>query len=299
MVKKTMLILGGKGFIGSALVRYFTSKNYDVFIGVRTKPSNEKELLIDITEKNMLKNVADQYDFDIVINCAAIVGNKNIGKKIYDANVKACANIMHIFKQSDLIFFGSADEYDAAQKNQLVEEGSYLLKKRSLYGLSKFASTTTILLNKEIEKMQGRDRRVVILRPFTVFGEGDWEKRVVPDLIIGALKNKPVKMGNPQSSRDFIYVQDVATAINTLLDHQAEGIFNVCSGKNTTYGEMHKMIENIFNKKIEVLWNHYGSEKDCFPPGSNIKLKSLGWSPTPLTEGLKRTATWFKQHYGG
>ena len=120
----------------------------------------------------------------------------------------------------------------------------------------------------------------VIVRLFQVFGEFQREDTALAAFLKSKKENRPVTLTETTAQstfksgqRDFIYAGDVANAMVKLMELQAGGIYNVCSGEITTMEDVAKAIKAkvkwIPRRKYEVERHH----------GSNNKIKLLGWRP--------------------
>jgi len=71
-------------------------------------------------------------------------------------------------------------------------------------------------------------------RLFFPYGPGEPAERLIPAVIRGLLQGTPVDCTHGRQIRDFVYVDDVATALVALLDGEGQGTFNVGSGTGMT-----------------------------------------------------------------
>ena len=152
---------------------------------------------------------------DLVFHLAGI--QQGEAKDIYRTNVMGAVHLLEAVRQechsSRVLLVGSAAEYGLVGKNELPVTESTPCKPQGPYGLSKYAST---LAGLDWSRQFGM--KVVIARPFNIIGAG-----ISPNLFAGALLARArealatqgdpmVKVGNMESQRDFIAVEDVVEA---------------------------------------------------------------------------------------
>lgn len=130
----------------------------------------------------------------------------------------------------------------------------------------------------------------VLVRLFQVFGEFQREDTAISVFLRLKAEDKPVLLMETKDQsryrsgqRDFIYAGDVAEAMILLMEKEATGLYNVCSGKVNTIEEIAKTI------KAKTKWiptRPYDVDRHH---GDNSKIKKLGWSPkTEVISWLKK-----------
>ena len=141
---------------------------------------------------------------------------------------------------------------------------------------------------------------ITALRFFTVYGP--WGR---PDMALflftdAITKGQPIKVFNRgKMSRNFTYVDDIATGTITVLDKAKDyGVMNIGGDKEETLMRYIEVLEENLGKK---------AKKKLMPmqPGdvpktvADIKkLRKLGWKPTTRIEkGIKNFVDWYKEYY--
>ncbi|HJT24688.1 MAG TPA: NAD(P)-dependent oxidoreductase, partial [bacterium] len=134
-------------------------------------------------------------------------------------------------------------------------------------------------------------------RIFYPYGPKEDERRVVPAVIQSLLKGHPFPATSGKQLRDYIFVEDVASAFCAMAEKSADGVFNVCSGKPVA---VRSLLENAGKKTGRVELIQFGAKPQYAwePPllaGDNRRLRSLGWKPCfGLDEGMEKTVQWWK-----
>ena len=142
--------------------------------------------------------------------------------------------------------------------------------------------------------LTGMFPNTVVVRPFSLFGEGEAEWRFMPT-VIKSLKSGQVMNLVPEVKHDWIYVTDAALAILRVAESNLMGSVNIGSGKQYSNLEVVKMFEKIADKKL-----NYNNVTQLRTYDTNhwvantSKLKSIGYAPVyGVRCGLKRTYDYF------
>jgi len=301
-----LLITGAAGFIGTNLIRRLVRKKVWVHALVRQESSlwRLEEILpkitihyCDITNGPELKRIVKAVRPDYILHLAKSAYSEQNFQEALKTNIVGTANLLEVVDTIDFrrfIYFGSSTEYGF--KNEAIKESS-LLHPISVHGITKAAATLLCQRLALAEK-----RPVTILRPFNVYGGWDISSRLLPTIILSALREKEINITGPGYRRDWIFVEDVIeAALLALKDDRAIGeIINIATGKQTTNEDILKTVEDLMGKKIKC-------RKGTFSPrpwdtrnwmadiGKARKL--LGWTPDhDLISGIRKTIDWFRLH---
>lgn len=177
-----------------------------------------------------------------------------------------------------------------------IENGSFkeadILNPSSPYSASKAGSD---LLVNAYYKTYGIP--VLTTRSSNNYGPFQFPEKLIPVLIINALKNKTLPIyATGKNVRDWIHVLDNCRAINLVSKKGKFGeIFNIGSGNEKTNLEIANIILEELNKPktlIEFVKDRPGHD---FRYSLNWgKIKKMGWEPRiSLVEGLKKTIEWY------
>jgi dTDP-glucose 4,6-dehydratase/UDP-glucose 4-epimerase len=141
---------------------------------------------------------------------------------------------------------------------------------------------------------------VAIVRPFSVYGPG-LKKQLLWDIYQKTLlRNKMLELsGTGNEARDFIYIDDLLLAIDTILKHapmKAE-IYNIASGEMTTIGDIAKLLLFKINYTGTLIFN--GKQRVGNPEkwkADITRIKELGFkSDFTLENGINKLANWLQQ----
>jgi GDP-4-dehydro-6-deoxy-D-mannose reductase len=220
--------------------------------------------------------------------------------ELWAANVTPVTHLLHAARESTLklrlVLFGSAAEYGAAPEDTLPIGEDARCDPLGAYGATKLAATGLALA-------AARDwrTRVSVVRPFNIVGAhmpsafvaGALIKRIHDALSAGG--NQAITIGRTDTTRDFVDVGDLSSAVVRLLDRDAAGeIYNLCSGRETSIRELLdaliSMVGGGLSWKEDPALVRSGDVARSF--GSCTKARAqLGFEPrTALKESLR--AAW-------
>lgn len=303
----SILITGGAGFLGSHLVealnKHYPEANIIVIDNLSSgKTENLVNLKcdlrnIDIRDESKLKEVFK--DVDIVFNLAsqAFIPHSYDNKEgCISTNVNGSFNILEQCIKNNVkyvLYLSTSEVYGTARYTPIDEE--HPVRPQSLYAATKLVAENFFYL---AYKENGLP--VNIIRSFNFYGPRDSHPRVIPKTITAFFNKKILELGNLESSRDFVYVGDVAEALIKSAEKNVFGkIINLGTNNEIKIKELVNKIANLMNVKNFEL----ESKKELFRPfdverlcGSNKRAKELlNWEPkTSLEEGLLKTIDWYK-----
>jgi nucleoside-diphosphate-sugar epimerase len=134
-------------------------------------------------------------------------------------------------------------------------------------------------------------------RLFYLYGPDEDERRMVPSLIRALLERKPFKATSGRQIRDYLHVDDVASALGGLATAGASGTFNVCSGEPVRVRDLMATLGNLAGQKDVIRFGEL-PDRDWEPPficGDSSRLRTAtGWAPAyELEAGLRQTLDWW------
>jgi len=311
MERVKILITGATGFIGANLARFFLLNGNDVAVTARNESNawriaDVKEDLtvfpMDITNFNDVQAIFTSYQPEVVINTAAFGGyhfEKNIWQ-IFNVNLNGTMNLVENFLKSNsslLINTGSSSEY-GIKENAMHENDR--LDPYGTYAVSKAASTL-YCRSRSLEE----DRKIVTFRLFSAYGYYEEPHRLIPYVLLSAMKSSKLRMNNPNSVRDFIFIDDISQAYGRMIERMDSinggEIFNLGSGLETHVNKIIEIVERITGLDLKIDWKQsderIGDKATHWIADISKIAGALNWKPTySLEEGLSKTYRWLEEN---
>lgn len=316
-LKKTALVTGAGGFIGSHLVRRLKEEGYWVR-GVDLKypefsPSAADEFVIgDLRDQNVCNDITDR-PFDELYQLAADMGGAGyIFTGDHDANVmhnSATINLNLVercrVKGIKKVFYSSsACMYPAYnQENpdnpKCSEDSAYPAAPDSEYGWEKLFSERLYLAYQRNYELEVR-----IARFHNIFGpEGTWEggKEKAPAAICRKVAEAPPNSdiqiwGDGKQTRSFLYIDECVEGIRKFMESNFMGPVNIGSEEMVSINKLAEMVIKISKKTVNIT-NVSGPTGVRGRNSDNTLIRQkLGWAPSAaLRDGLEITYAWIQE----
>lgn len=320
-MKKTILVTGGAGFIGSNFVRCIYNKYPDyrvIILDALTYAGDIENLPININE-NKDKRISFWYgnvrnaelvdtlvsQSDIVVHCAA---ETHVTRSIYDnflffetdvLGTQTIANAILKYKDriERFIHISSSEVYGTAKKQTMDEE-------HPLMPMSPYASAKAGADRLVYSYWATYEIPVIIIRPFNNYGPYQHLEKAIPRFITSCILNEPIRVhGEGKAARDYIFVEDVCIAIDKTMHAdiaKVKGeVFNVATGVHRSIRSIAEDVVKIMGKDNSIIKFVGDRPGQVFRHTGDIKkIKSiLGWEPkTSWENGLKTTIQWYKDN---
>lgn len=311
-----ILITGGAGFIGSSLADSLLNEGNDIVVvdnfndyyAYEIKEANVKHNLdnphyhlykIDLTDKNALKNVFAENNFDTVVHLAGRAGVRPSIERPEDyveSNILATIHILELMKDFNvkkLVFASSSSVYGNC-KAQIFSEDLKVTEPISQYAATKSACEQFCYTYHKLYNMN-----IVCLRFFTVYGP-----RQRPDLAIHKFtdlisKHQPIPVfGDGTTKRDYTYIDDIISGIKATIAYNKTPyeIINLGGGEPVSLSQMIKTIETTLGEKA-IIDRKPMQKGDVDKTVSDISKaqRLLGYNPqTRFSDGIAKFIKWWK-----
>ena len=309
MKGKRVAITGGAGFIGSNLADELATGNSVIIIDDLStgKKENIKELLKkdnikfiqgSITDLSLLEKLFQGVDY--VFHQAALA---RVPRSIEDplttneVNVKGTLNVLLAARENrvrKVIYASSSSIYGGA--SSLPQREDMPPDPLSPYALTKLAGEYYCNIFSQIYGLS-----TVCLRYFNVYGsrqDPHSQYATAITAFIGRISRNlpPIIFGDGGQSRDFTFVEDVVPANILAAENNAEGVYNIGSGKDTTINRLAEIILNLMQKDLKPIHEkpRLGDPRHSLADIS--KAKGFGYQPKwTLEHGINRTIKEFRQ----
>ena len=301
----TILVAGGSGLVGSAIVRELKQFNHEV-IGISSK---DVDLLDRKTTFEFIKNIKPTAIIDSAAKVGGIGGNNSYPVEFLSQNLQIQSNLMdaaHETKVSKFVFLGSSCIYprDCAQpiKEEYLLTGN-LEQTNSAYAVAKIAG---IELIKSYRKQYGY--KWISVMPTNMYGPNDNfdlnNGHVLPVLIRKFIEAKrsgsgQVKLwGSGSPLREFMHVDDFAKAVLVCMERydNSEQI-NVGTGQEVSIKDLASKISKAVGFNGEIVWDASKPDGTMRKVLDSSKISKLGWKPLiSLDQGIASTVEWYLQN---
>jgi nucleoside-diphosphate-sugar epimerase len=313
MVKKKrnlenkILVTGGSGFIGSAIVKYLVKKNKDVTVfdnnsrgKIRRLKEIENKIKFikgDIRDKKKLMSIKG--NFDTVIHLAYVNGTKFFYSKpfeILDIAVNGLINILEFSKKKRVKNFYLASSSEVYQNPfKIPTDEKEMLKipdihnPRYSYGGGKIISELygTYFAKKFIKKF-------IIFRPHNVYGKDMGNDHVIPEFIerfINLKNKKNFKIhGSGNEMRSFIHIEDFINGFDKIFRKGKNlEIYNIGTTEKVKISSLARIMAKIFKKKILFKKTKILTGSPNIRCPNITKIKKLGFRQNiSLKDGVKK-----------
>jgi dTDP-glucose 4,6-dehydratase len=313
---KRILVTGGAGFISSAFIRHLLRATpYEIVsLDALTYAGNLENLADirsherlsfvqgDIRDEALVRSVVEQVD--VIVNAAA---ESHVEKSIREGasefvatNVEGTRVLLDAMREAPVerfILISSSEVYGTAETDPMDE--GHPLNPRSPYAATKAGADRLAYAYRATY-----DLPIVIVRPFNNYGPRQHPEKVIPRFVIQALEDKPLTVhGDGAASRDWLYVDDDAEAIEALieadLDTVAGEVINLATGVDVPVSRIADLVLDVLGKPASLkdfvaerpgqVRRHVGSTEKA--------ERLLGWrARTSLEDGLGRTVQWYREN---
>ena len=317
MVKKRILILGGVGFIGTNLIKYYLNKDYEIHATHHnTSPRFTNSKIVyyntDLTKENEVIELFRSIKPHIVLHAAAVTtGSKDVLEQPYlHVTDNAIMNSL-IFRECYLqkiehcIFLSCTVMYqskDFAQKESDWNANDPIYPNYLGVGSMKVFSEKMCDFYSRLG-----DTKFTAIRHSNVFGPHDKfdlnRCHLVPAMIRKVAEDEKIQVNGGKENeprRDIIYIDDLCSFIDLCIKKQKEKyeLINCGYGQAFSVTDIIKLIQEINKCNKEIVYN---VSKPNIPTtvvlDCNKANSLLGWIPkTKIKDGLKKTLDWFEKN---
>ncbi|MEM3997702.1 MAG: NAD-dependent epimerase/dehydratase family protein [Pyrobaculum sp.] len=283
-----IVVTGGAGFIGSHIAAYLASRGYKVLaVDSLERASNLQRLKeADVPLIKADLRFSDLPEADAIVHVAAYISVEESWEKPYEylwnnAAVTAKVAKYAAERRIHVVYLSSAAVYGNPLYTPIDE--NHPTQPLSPYGLSKLAGEQIIFMYPGL--------KYTIARLFNVYGPGQtspYAGVITRFLERARAKQPPVIYGDGEQTRDFIYVEDVARFVETALEKNAQGIYNVGTGKATSIKHLALLVMKLAGIEGEPIYAPPRPGDIRHSIADIRRAKALGWEPTvDIDHGIK------------
>ena len=307
---KKVVVTGGAGFIGSHLAEGLFRQDFHVIIldDLSTGKLENIESLLkrpnveficgSITDLPLLQKLFQ--DVDYVFHQAALARVPRSIKdplKTNEVNIRGTLNVLMAARETGVkkvIYASSSSVYGGTPT--LPQREDMPPNPLSPYALTKLAAEYYCCIFRQIYSLP-----TICLRYFNVYGPRQdphsQYATAVPAFMGRVSQNlPPIIYGDGEQSRDFTFVEDVVRANILAAENNAEGVYNIGSGKNVTVNQLAETILSLMGKSLRPIHDKPRLGDPRHTLADIAKAKGLGYEPKwTLEDGLRETNKGYTQ----
>lgn len=287
-----VLVTGGRGFIGSYVIKVFEEAGHEVRILSNLSHPSEiskgRDIVYgDVRYEYDIERAAK--DMDIIIHLAARINvdrSREHPRPFFDTNVLGTFNVLEVCRKLGirLIYAATSEALGSLAKGWdggMDEE--HPRTPDNQYGATKAAAEMLC-----IGWHKSYDLPVTLLRSFNVTGIGqsyDKEGAFVPKTIEAVVNGyNPIIFGSGKQTRDYVWAGDVARAYLLLAERNKTGIYHVGTNREVTIEYIANKIIEISGKDLQIEYREARPKEVKRLRCDYSKIKALGWKPTRTIE---------------
>lgn len=285
MNREDVLLLGGAGFIGSALAKHLKQKKITAHVLGRH-------------DAERLKNTLPQCSTVIHLASATTPGSSASHPDLELGNIALTLRLLELIQiqpETHLIFFSSGGTVYGNPARLPVTEDTPIAP-LSNHGAGKASQEAFC------QAFRARGHAVTILRPSNAYGPGQMPKSgfgLIRTMLECVRVDTPLEIwGDGENIRDFIYIDDIVEASTRLINlPQDSDTYNLGSGIGYSINQVQNIVEDITGAELKI---------SC-RPARDIDVRAvvldigriqreLDWTPrVDLHEGVRRTWEWLRE----
>jgi nucleoside-diphosphate-sugar epimerase len=301
-----VVLTGATGFVGSHVARRLVQEGCDVYAPVR--PGGHRWRLDGIASRlNVFDGEVCDPSFvecvrsirpELCVHCAWYASAPDYlssphNVPFVDATLRMSAALSEAGCKR-FVGVGTCFEYDTACG--YLSEGTRIAPKH-LYSACKAA---TWLVLEQLARQSAMS--VAWARLFFVYGPLESERRLIPSVVRALLAGQEAKVTAGEQVRDFVHVEDVASAIWAIARSATQGAVNVGSAIPVSVRQVVKSIGASVGQEqlVRIGALPYPPDDPPFVCADNTRLKACGWTPRyDLEEGISQAVAWWRQRVTG
>ncbi|MGH2785991.1 MAG: NAD-dependent epimerase/dehydratase family protein [Actinomycetota bacterium] len=304
-----VLVTGACGFIGSHLTRRLVEEGAEVHALTSEVSSVFPRRLLDLRGTIVMHegNLMDRSAMDAVARASKprfvfhLGAYTHVGKswtrvdESIQANIQGTVNLLQALADQGYERFVNTGTSEIYGDIDVPFREDAVVNPISPYSVSKYAAERFCRL---FQRAYGWP--IVMLRPFNAYGPAQSPDRVIPEIIVRALRKEELKMTQGRQTREFNYVEDLADGfVKAATTPGVDGeLFNIGGGEEISMRDVATQILEVMGNPIEPQFGalpERPTEIMRMYCDSSKARERLGWSPShTLRDGLEKTIEWYR-----
>lgn len=321
MEKKTIIITGGAGFIGSNFVYYMLKKypgykivcvdcltyagNLSTLKDALENPNFRFEKL-NICDRAGIKKLFEEVKPDIVVNFAA---ESHVDRSIKDpgifvqTNIAGAQTLMDVCRELNVPRFHQVSTDEVYGDLPLDRPDLFFTEQTPIHASSPYSASKAGADLLVLAYYRTYNFPTTISRCSNNYGPFHFPEKLIPLMIINALHDKKLPVyGDGLNVRDWLYVEDHCKAIDLIIhDDRLGEVYNVGGHNEMANIDIVKLILKKLGKSEDLITfveDRKGHDRRYAIDPTKIH-DQLGWLPdTKFADGIEKTIDWYLSHEG-
>jgi dTDP-glucose 4,6-dehydratase len=311
---KNILVTGAAGFIGSAFARYMIRRYPDYRIIVFDKltyagnldnllPVSDEENYRfergDIADRAAVRRAFEAHEIDTVVNFAA---ESHVDRSILQADAFIHTDVVGVYILLDQARQHGVERFLHVSTDEVygdVHEGfsveSDVFAPNSPYAASKAGGEMMVRAYHITHGMN-----TVVTRGSNTYGPYQYPEKLLPFFITEAMDDRPLPVyGDGMQIRDWLFVEDHVTGIDTALHHGVAGEAYNIAGEDLRHNiDVTRSLLALLGKDERLIRHVPDREGHDRRYAMNCdKLRALGWKQAhSFEDGLRATVSWYQEN---
>ena len=276
---KNILVTGASGFIGTELVNNLKKSGYKVF------EFNSKDG--DISEYNLLEKYKD-INIDHIFHLASktfVPYSWENPLEFYKTIVIGTGNILEFCRLKNISLSYVSSYLYGVPKTLPISENSDITPNNP-YAHSKYLAEQMCKFYSDFYNV-----KVVIARPFNIYGINQKEHFLIPHIVSQVLNNDIINVEDLKPKRDYIYLKDLINGlVKTIKVENSFSIFNFGSGEELSVQELIDITQKVANTNKKIVSKNNARKNEIMNVVADITKakKELNWQPIySFEDGIK------------
>ena len=262
--RRPMLVVGGAGFVGHHLVPRLLDDDRDVVVvdnlsrgsierfGPHLGDPRLHVVRGDVTDAVLLRTLVADVRPAVVFHLAALhfipycVAHPSETLLVNVVGTQLLLDALATVPDARLVFASTADVYAPSDRPHGEDDP---IATTNVYGTSKRFCEEILGLARAVMPA----RRILVARLFNVYGPGETNPHVLPDILAHLRRGTAVRLGNVEPRRDYVHARDVADALARLVAYDGpETVFNVGTGAGKSVRELVQVLGDVLGRRLRV-----------------------------------------------
>ena len=316
---QSLLVTGGTGFLGSALVRCLVERGHRVRVLDNNSRGDRRRLAengdrVELVEADIRDAAAVEKataGVDGVFHLASLNGTEFFYQKpdlVLEVGVKGMVNVMDAcvkHRVKELLVASSSEVYQTPPSFPAAETVPLSIPDPMN---PRYSYATTKILNEVMAVNYGRKyfERVIIFRPHNVYGRDMGWEHVIPQFVLRMKElcrqeDGPVRFpiqGTGRETRAFMFIDDFVAALLRIWEEGEHlNIYNIGTMEEVAIAQVAAIIGKEFGRQVEILPGRVAEGSPSRRCPDTSKLAAMGFRPSyTLEEGLPGVVRWYRDH---